>query len=208
MSRPLLITDCDEVLLHMVSHLSAWVKETHDVVMELTSQEFAGAFRSADGRILEPEEIWPMFDSFFATSMHRQTLIPHAGAALAAIADRADIVVLTNLTEECRTGRIDQLAAHGIHHRVMCNQGGKGTPVTRLLDEYQPSVAVFVDDLVFHHRSVAQATPEVWRIHMIGDPQVAAMVAPAPDAHVRIDDWREAEAWILARFSEGRPATA
>ena len=27
MNRPLLVTDCDEVLLHMVSHFSDWVAE-------------------------------------------------------------------------------------------------------------------------------------------------------------------------------------
>ena len=31
MSRPLLITDCDEVLLHMVSHFADWLDEAHDI---------------------------------------------------------------------------------------------------------------------------------------------------------------------------------
>ena len=29
--RPLLITDCDEVLLHMVSHFDAWLDEAHNI---------------------------------------------------------------------------------------------------------------------------------------------------------------------------------
>ena len=28
--RPLLITDCDEVLLHMVSHFDRWLGEAHE----------------------------------------------------------------------------------------------------------------------------------------------------------------------------------
>ena len=32
MNRPLLITDCDEVLLHMVVHFGAWLGEVHDVL--------------------------------------------------------------------------------------------------------------------------------------------------------------------------------
>ena len=31
MSRPLLITDCDEVLLHMVRHFGVWLRESHDI---------------------------------------------------------------------------------------------------------------------------------------------------------------------------------
>lgn len=208
MNRPLLITDCDEVLLHMVSHFGAWLHEHHGVVMEMTSHEFDGAFRDAEGVVLSQDRLWPLFNGFFDTAMDRQTLIPHAGEALATIARQADIVVLTNLAEECRSGRIEQLATHGIHHRVECNQGGKGTPVARLIEEFRPSVTVFVDDLSVHHQSVAESAPEVWRLHMIGDAKVAAMVPPAADAHVRIDDWRDAESWILARFSEALPATA
>ena len=206
MSRPLLITDCDEVLLHMVSILGVWLKESHDIDFALKTPDFAGAFRRSDGSALESDEMWPLFDSFFGTEMHRQTMIPYAGDALKAIGEHAEIVVLTNLTEDCRARRIDQLAALGIHHRVMCNQGGKGDPVSRLVAEYQPSVTVFVDDLASHHRSVAKTVPEVWRIHMIGDPEVARIIDPSPDAHARIDDWREAERWILDRFAAGVPA--
>ena len=31
MNRRLLITDCDEVLLHMVSHFDAWLEEAHGI---------------------------------------------------------------------------------------------------------------------------------------------------------------------------------
>jgi hypothetical protein len=37
MSRPLLITDCDEVLLHMVSHFADWVSETRGLSFNLTA---------------------------------------------------------------------------------------------------------------------------------------------------------------------------
>ena len=31
MSRPLLVTDCDEVLLHMVAHFGDWLSEAHQL---------------------------------------------------------------------------------------------------------------------------------------------------------------------------------
>ena len=136
--------------------------------------------------------------------MHRQTLVPHAAEALGQLADIADIVVLTNLQDQCRQPRIEQLAAHGINHRVECNQGGKGGPVARLVEEFSPSVTVFVDDLAVHHQSVADTAPQVFRLHMVSEPDLAVHVAPAPAAHARIDDWVEAQGWIEARFAEGR----
>jgi hypothetical protein len=114
----------------------------------------------------------------------------------------------SNLIDACRTHRIDQLAAHGIVHRVECNQGGKGRPVARLIEELRPTVAVFVDDLAVHHESVAKHAPEVHRLHMIAEPDIAAHVPQAPHAHARIDDWRQARAWIADRFAAGLTAEA
>lgn len=201
MSRPLLITDCDEVLLHMVSHFGAWLGETHAIDFDLTNGEFASAMRRrACGSAVPRAEMWPLLDGFFHTEMHRQTPVPHARETLAAFADHADIVVLTNLGHHHQQGRARQLEAIGIRHRVVCNQGGKGDPVARLLDEYGPSRAVFVDDLAVHHESVAAKAPDVARLHMVAEPLLAANVPPAPHAHARIDCWRAAAPWIAARL--------
>jgi len=205
--KPLLITDCDEVLLHMVRHFGTWLDEEHAIDFAPDGGRFENAMtRRSDGTVLENEEMWGLLNGFFPSEMDRQTLVPHAREALAALAETADIVVLTNLGDQCREPRIAQLAAHGIAHRVECNQGGKGAPVARLIAEYRPSVTVFVDDLAVHHESVAKHAPEVFRLHMISEPSLAPNVAPAPFAHARIDDWREARDWIAARFAAGLTA--
>lgn len=200
--KPLLITDCDEVLLHMVRHFGEWLGETHDIDFALNGSDFAESMRRrGDGSTLQPQEMWALLDGFFPAEMERQTLVPHAREALGRIAEVADIVVLTNLQDHCRDHRITQLADHGIVHRVECNQGGKGGPVARLVAEHGAPVAVFVDDLATHHESVAKHAPDVFRLHMVAEPSLAPKVPPAPHAHARIDDWREAEAWILERFA-------
>lgn len=204
MSKPLLITDCDEVLLHMVSHFRDWLGEAHGVDFDLSAGDYSRAVRRRDtGEPLAREDTWPLLNGFFETEMHRQTLVPGAREALTEIAEIADVVVLTNLLDEHQERRIAQLEAVGIQHRVLCNQGGKGTPVTRLLDEYGPSAAVFVDDLALHHDSVARAAPEVFRLHMIAEPELATVLPPAPAAHARIDHWAEATRWIRERLTSG-----
>jgi hypothetical protein len=207
--KPLLICDCDEVLLHMVRHFGVWLGETHDIEFSPNGGDFATAMKRRDGTPAPSrEEMWGMLDQFFPAEMDRQTLVPHAREALAALSRTADIVILTNLGEICRQPRIEQLAKFGIEHRVECNQGGKGAPVARLVAEHGDPVTVFVDDLGVHHESVAKHAPQVHRLHMISEPGLAPSVPKAPAAHVRIDDWREAEAWIAARFAEGLPAGA
>lgn len=209
MTRPLLITDCDEVLLHMVSHFGAWLGEAHAIDFAPDGGDFANAMRRREcGTPLSRAEMWPLLGGFFDTEMHRQTLVPHAREALARIAGYADIVVLTNLEDHRREHRIAQLAAFGIAHRVETNQGGKGVPVARLIEEYAPSAAVFVDDLAVHHASVAEQAPHVWRLHMVSEPSLAPSIAPAPAAHARIDDWREAEGWIADKLRPPQAAAS
>ena len=207
MNRPLLITDCDEVLLHMVTHFGAWLDEAHDIEFSPEGGDFSRSMRRRlDGSYVSRTEMWPLLGGFFDTEMHRQTLVPHAREALATIGGYADIVVLTNLEDHRQPHRVAQLDAFGIRHRVVTNQGGKGVPVARLLDEYGPSAAVFVDDLAHHHQSVAEEAPNVWRIHMISEPSLAPIVPPAEHAHVRIDDWVAAERWITEKLGAGPAA--
>jgi hypothetical protein len=201
MSRPLLITDCDEVLLHMVGHFADWLSEEQAIRFDLERGDFDGAFTDAEtGEIVESGRVWDLLDLFFREQMHRQTLVPGAADALRRIGAVADIVVLTNIGDEAHAWRVEQLAGHGISHDVICNQGGKGAPVAALLAQREPSTAVFVDDLAVHHASVAKHAPGVWRLHMIAEPRVARAVPPAADAHARIDDWPSACEWILQRF--------
>ena len=202
--KPLLICDCDEVLLHMVRHFGTWLGEAHDIDFDVGGGDFMNAMTRRNGNPAPSrEEMWGMLREFFPAEMDRQTLVPHAAEALARIAKTADIVILTNLQDECRQPRIEQLARFGIEHRVECNQGGKGEPVARLVAEYGDPVTVFVDDLAVHHESVAHYAPGVFRLHMIAEPDLAGNVTPAPHANARIDDWREAADWIEARFAEG-----
>jgi hypothetical protein len=205
--KPLLITDCDEVLLHMVKHFRTWLDEHHEIDFHIGAGDFAASMRKREGDgSIAPEEMWRLLRAFFPHEMHRQTLVPHAAEALRALAETADVVVLTNLEDECQQPRLEQLAQFGINHRVVCNQGGKGEPVARLVAEFGDPVTVFVDDLPIHHASVAKHAPGVHRLHMVSEPELARAMPPAPAAHARIDDWQEAQRWIAARFAAGQPA--
>ena len=208
MNRPLLISDCDEVLLHMLRHFADWVDEAHDLSFALDAPGFREAVRHKDtGAPVAEDRIWPLLDGFFDSEMHRQNVVPGAVEALQEIGEQADIVILTNIGDGHQAGRVEQLEAFGIRHRVLCNRGGKGRPVRELVAEMKPSVAVFVDDLAVHHESVAKHSPRVWRLHMIAEAQVAMHMPAAPFAHARIDEWSAAQDWILDRFREG-PAEA
>ncbi len=211
MTKPLLITDCDEVLLHMVVPFSEWLNEAHDIEFSMKGRDFANALTDRKtSEPVAPERIWELLGGFFDTEMHRQHPIAGAVNAITEIGKVADVAILTNLMDHRRDARAEQLANFGIAHPVYTNQGPKGEALKRIVEEYQPSVSLFIDDLPQHHGSVGEIVPDTWRLHMIGEPEVAphfGCAHEAGNAHARIDQWDAALPWILERFSQGEPAS-
>jgi hypothetical protein len=206
MSRPLIVSDCDEVLLYMISPFSEWLAEQHGVRFDLSGGDFAHAMRYiATGALLEPDEIWRLLGLFFDSEMHRQFPVAGAVSAVSQLLEHADVVVLTNLLDHRREARSRQLAGYGLDLRVFTNQGPKGPALQAILDEYRPSRALFIDDLAQHHGSVAEIAPHVRRLHLCAEPALAPHIAcahAAGHAHARIDDWESALPWLLERLYE------
>jgi hypothetical protein len=199
MSRPLLVTDCDEVLLHMVRHFRDWLREVHGIAFELNANPFT-TMMDQGGEPLSDADKWRYLDLFFDTEMHRQTAIEGAVAAIAELQREADVVVLTNLGDRYRAPRLAQLREHGITAPVYTNQGPKGPALQRIVEQHAPSRAVFVDDLAPHLASVAALQPHVSRLHLCGEAAVAPHIPcafEAGHAHARIDTWAEALPWLL-----------
>ncbi|MGX7951443.1 HAD family hydrolase [Tsuneonella sp. HG249] len=214
MSRPLIISDCDEVLLYMVAPFRDWLAESQGVEFRMVGNDFSQSMRWEEtGELLEPSEIWSFLRGFFDTEMHRQNPIPGAVEGMTALSEHADVVVLTNLTDRHRDMRFEQLANHGIHARVFTNQGPKGPALKAIMEEYAPSRAVFIDDLAQHHASAVETVPHLRRLHLCGEPMLASRIACAHEAghaHARIDTWAEALPWLLDELTkeDTRPEAA
>lgn len=194
--HPLIISDCDEVLLHMVVPFRQWLDETHDIHFEFNGG-FADALRhKSTGDLVEQEQVWPLLEGFFESEMHRQMPIMGAVEAMKRLGARADVVILTNIGKKFEIARAEQLHGHGIPYRVVGNRGGKGDPVLDLIDHYRPSMAMFIDDLGAQHKSVSEATKQVWRLQLVGEPELAPNIAKSRHAHARMDNWADALRWI------------
>lgn len=138
--------------------------------------------------------------------MHRQTPIAGAVEAMRDLGSRADVVILTNIGKEFEGERAAQLHALGIPFRVIGNRGEKGPPLQSLIDEFQPPLTIFIDDLGPQHKSVGQVNAEVWRLQLVGEPEMAPHVPTTRHAHARIDDWSDGLAWINAVLEKGEAA--
>ena len=213
MNRPLIISDCDEVLLHMVAPFRDWLGAEHDVDFLMEGADFANALRwRSTGEPLEPADIWKYLGLFFDTEMDSQLPIAGAIEGINTLAEKADVVILTNLTDARQEHRRQQLEKHGVHARVFTNQGPKGPALQSILDEYRPSRAVFIDDLPQHHASARETlsghASAIATLHLCGEPLLAPHIDcahKAGHADARIDNWAEALPWLLDRI-EGETA--
>lgn len=200
MNRPLIISDCDEVLLYMVTPFKEWLAETQGVDFRMDGNDFGEALRWQDsGEVLEQEEIWRKLGQFFDTEMGRQSPIPGAIEGLNSLSERADVVILTNLVDKRQQMRTEQLVSHGLEAQVFTNQGPKGPALRAILDEYRPSKAIFIDDLAQHHRSARETIPDITTLHLCGEPGLAPHIDCAHrsgHANARIDTWDEALPWL------------
>lgn len=202
MSRPLIICDCDGVLLEFVGPFAAYLGEAHGLSLNLDSFALAGNIRDADGNPIPQDQFFGLLDGFFTTHMPTQAAVPGAAAALERLAQYCDVVILTNIADHHAVVRTGELARAGMPYRVIGNRGPKGGPIAALIAEFQPSATVFIDDLPPHHASARKTAPEVHCLHMVAEASLRELIPAASDAHVRIDDWPDALAHIEALLKD------
>ena len=189
MSRPLIISDCDGVLLEFVAPFVAYLDSVHDLTLKLDTFALTGNVRHRDGRAVASADFPPLLDGFFSTHMPSQAPVAGAAEALASLAAHCDIVVLTNIADHHALRRTHELARLGMPYRVIGNQGPKGGAIKALLAEFAPDIAVFIDDLPPNHSSAKAHAPDLHCIHMVAEAPLRSLIPAAPDADIRIDDW-------------------
>ena len=196
MSRPLIISDCDGVLLEFCAPFIAYLQSEHDLVLKLDTFALAGNIRDSKGDPVDAKLFPGLLDGFFSTHMPTQAPIVGAARALSVLAVDCDVVILTNIADHHAEVRTSELARLGMPYRVVGNHGPKGEPIRALLDQYQPTTALFIDDLPPHHSSAKQLVPQVHRLHMVAEAPLRSLIPHAADADARIDHWPEALTYI------------
>ena len=197
--RALVIVDADEVLLRFVDGFDRFLREK-SLFLDLSSYRLHGNVKRLDDAtpILDVE-VTALLDEF-REELDSLNIVEGAANALSTIAQRADIVVLTNIAPIQAPARLRNLATHGLNFPIVANSGLKGPAVKALA--VRAAQAFFIDDIPQHLASVAEAAPEVFRIHLIGDERLKPLLPPAPHAHLRAQDWAEASAFVHARLDE------
>lgn len=196
LNHPLLICDVDEVVVHFLKGLEAYLDE-RGLWLDPASFALNGNIRyKAGGARLPAQELGQLLMDFFAARTRHLEAIEGAAAALAGISEHADIVMLTNLPDEFRTDRIANLAAHGIAFPVVTNEGPKGPAVASIAAGRRAPV-VFIDDNHGYLASAREHEPDVHLVHFLQDHRFGRHVEHFDYMSLRTDNWGEAEAHVM-----------
>jgi hypothetical protein len=185
---PLLVVDVDEVLAMFMRGFERFVAP-HGYEMRITKFAlFQNIYRRDDGEVLDLERGRDLFNRFFEVEVEHIEPAPGASEALAGIASRATVVVLTNAPGHGRDPRARWLTKNGFPYPLVINAGPKGPAVAALAARTKGETA-FVDDLLANLESVATEAPRVLRFQHVADERLRPFAPGAPHRHRRIDHW-------------------
>ena len=205
MNRPARsITDCDEVLLHMVAHFDAWLGEAHDIDFAFESGNFGGAMTDQgerrDGcrgaRVAAARPILPQAKCTARRSSPARSR-RSGGSARSPTSSSSPIWA----TKRIRGGSSNSPATAS-RMKWCATAAARACPRARSSSATARRAPPSSTTLPVHHASVAKHAPEVHRLHMIAEPRLAPAIPPAEHAHARIDDWPTATEWLLERLRD------
>ena len=198
--RPLVISDADEVLLQFMRQFEIYL-DRNDMWIDLSSFRLQGniKYKGSDKAVDMTNR--NIIDDFFAAETLNFSPVEGAAEALNALSKEAQIIILTNLPLAQKSERQINLSKHGMDYPVIVGSGLKG-PAVKSLGEKINAPLFFLDDIPHNINSVAEYVPTSGRIHMIADPRLSKLIGAAEGASARIDQWQEAQAWILNKLAD------
>lgn len=193
--RPLIISDADEVLLQFVAGLERFL-DTKDLWLDLKSFALSGNIkRKGTNEPFPKEETQSLLGDFFKSETEKLEAVPHAAESLAALSDRAQIIVLSNVPTSQQAARSSSLASQGMDYPLIANKGLKGGAVAHIGATHKAPI-FFLDDIPHNVWSVAAAYEPSKRLHFIADKRLARLIDASEHSHFHSSHWPDARAFI------------
>ncbi len=195
-TRPLLICDVDEVVLHLVRHLEEMMQERGLAFQSYVYRLTGNILDTRSGKLADDTETHDLLQEFFDSYVSRQSMVTGASTALESLSEDMDVVFLTNIPGSSnKPVREKLLASYGMNYPVIANHGAKG-PAAAALSARRELPLVFIDDAGQNLTSVRENVANVTLIQFIADSRFRANVKATPGISLLTGDWAETAAYI------------
>lgn len=189
--RPLLVLDVDDVLLDFVRPFPRYLASRGYELRLATFRLNGNVFAKESGLEAAQDEVAELIDAFFSAQTQWQTLVEGAADAVAQIARKAEVVLLTAMPHRHRVTRRDHLDALGLHYPLLTTEMAKGPAIRRLRGESGRPVA-FVDDQPRNLVSARESVADAHLFHLMADTSLRALLPPPPDDVIVVEGWHDA----------------
>lgn len=199
MTRPLIICDVDEVVLHFVSPFSDFLEKQGLHLIKRSYALSGNIVERRSGTPIAGKEIGTLVQAFFEAESHGQPRIAGASEALAELAEWADISFLTNFPDSLRDRREHNLAGHGMSYPLHTNSGPKGEAAAELAKGRRGEI-IFLDDIGSNLISVGEHVPSAALIQFIGDHTFFDLAPEVDGVDFRTKNWGAAKQYIMTHM--------
>ena len=189
--RPLLVLDVDDVLLHFVGPLLRYFETLGCALRLQTFRLFGNVFDIETGAAIENGRVSAMLDGFFGAQTEWQTPVEGATQAVAGIARKAEVVLLTAMPHRHRDTRRALLDRLGLPYPLLTTEMEKG-PAIHHLRGRTPRPVAFVDDMPHNLASARRAVGDAHLFHLIADNALRPLLPELPQDAAVVMDWTEA----------------
>ena len=195
-TRPAIICDIDEVVLHLVRHLRTYLDANGYILLEQRYRLTNNIAHKADRSLLSADAVKRLLQEFFDRQSHDQDLVDGAHEALHQLAEHRDVIFLTNLPgAHNRPLRERLLASYGFRFPLLVNSGPKGGAVAALSANRKGPV-IFIDDSPTNHTSVMASLPDAVQVQFIADDAFRTNMAQEPHVDLLTGNWAQTASFI------------
>lgn len=189
--RPLLVLDVDEVVLEFIQPFIGYIGS---LGLELRTDSFrlhGNVFDRATHAAVTDERVSLLIEEFYFVQADWQTAPAGAAEALATLAEKAEVVMLTAMPHRHRATRRALLDRLGFPYPLLTTERPKGPAILQLRGEFLRPVA-FVDDIAHNLVSARASVADAHLFHLMAHKGLRALMPPLPEGIVAVEDWPDA----------------
>ncbi|PSJ59809.1 hypothetical protein [Pseudaminobacter soli (ex Li et al. 2025)] len=189
--RPLLVLDVDEVVLEFIQPFIGYIG-TLGLELRIDSFRVHGnVFDRETQAAIADERVSDLIEEFFTVQSDWQNCPEGATEAIATLAERAEIVMLTAMPHRHRATRRALLDRLGFPYPLLTTERAKGPAILQLRGEHPRPVA-FVDDIAHNLVSARACVADAHLFHIMAHKGLRELMPPLPDGIIEVENWQEA----------------
>lgn len=187
-SRPVLVCDVDEVVLHLVDPFEQVLEENGFYLKNHSFRLTGNVYHRETGREATQEEVWAGLTQLFDEQDRRQSLVDGVVDNLNALSEAVDIVFLTNMPHEFRDIRRKHLSNHGLDFPLITNSRSK-VPAIKHIKRHCPLPVGFIDDTPKNLEQVRDNFEDVHLFHFMANEAFRELAGAVEGVRFSSGDW-------------------